>query len=255
MTAGGRVAPGADGLEMHRVSSGAEADRPIRVARRRIVNTLWILAAAILALGILHLAVIDSVADPDFKLYLNLLTLDGENVLPAWFSATMMSGAALVMLAAGLAARRNDPANARAWVILAAIFVFLSLDEVVSIHERFAETLERFYDFDGILTFSWVVVAAPLLVIAVVGFIPFLRRLPKPIGRRMAIAGFVFVLGAFGCELIGGYIDGIHGRSFWYWVEVICEEGLEMAGLVLVIGAVLDYLGLVAARLTLDFGD
>jgi len=149
----------------------------------------------------------------------------------------------------------SDPANARPWFILATIFVYFSFDEVASVHEKIGEVVARLHSFSGVLTFAWVVVAGPVLVLGVLAFVPFLRRLPAPAGRRLFMAGVVFVAGAFGCELVGGYLYSTGGRSFWYWVEVFAEEALEMSGLVLAIGAILGYLATVAPRFTLGFSD
>jgi hypothetical protein len=227
----------------------------VAVARRRIVNGLWIAVAAVLALGLLHLALADSIADPTARRFFDLLALDGEQCLPAWFASMMMAAAALLMAAAGLAARRFDEANARPWFILAAIFVYFSFDEAALVHEKIGELIGRFHTFGGVLTFAWVVAAAPLLVLGAFAFTPFLRRLPAPAGRRLFTAGLVFAAGAYGCELVGGYLYSTGGRTVWYWVEVVAEEALEMAGLVLAIGAILGYLATVAPRFTLHFVD
>ncbi|HET7716900.1 MAG TPA: hypothetical protein VFK86_14850 [Bauldia sp.] len=224
----------------------------IRVPRRSIERTLWGLAAAILILGIVHLMLPATIESPGLRLYLDLLSLDGEQTLPAWFSATMMAGCGLLMVVAGLVARLREPANAAPWFVLAAAFVYFSLDETTSIHEKIGVTIASLHRFSGILTFAWVVVAAPLLLVALAALVPFLRRLPAPIGRRLFVAGLVFVAGAFGCELIGGYIWNTQGASTLYLLEVIAEEALEMVGLILAIGVVLDYLALVAPRLGLD---
>ncbi|MCP4385715.1 MAG: hypothetical protein GY798_30620 [Hyphomicrobiales bacterium] len=59
--------------------------------------------------------------------------------------------------------------------------------------------------------------------------------------------------GAFVAELAGGYIDSTSGRNLVYWIEVAVEESFEMIGLVLLIGAVLHYLPLIAPRTVVAF--
>lgn len=227
----------------------------IIVSRRRITTVLWIAVAAVpvLGLGQRWLASSGLVTHRALVSYLQLFNLDGELTLPAWFESTMMLFAALLMALSGAAARRHDPRNAMPWFVLAGIFVFLSADESMQIHERLSIVVNSFGSFSGVLAYSWVVVMTPIAIGIGVVFLPFLRRLPSPVGRRLLVAGIVFVAGAIGCELIGGWLMS-RGITGWpYALEVAAEETLEMAGLVLAIGAVLDYLRIVSPAYRADF--
>jgi len=227
----------------------------LRVSRRAVFITLWVAVAVVIALGVAHRWLVASggVADPALASYLELLNLDGELTLPAWLESAMMLGAALLMMLCGAAARRHDRRNALPWFVLAAIFVFLSADESMQIHERLSIVVNAFGSFGGILAFSWVVAMTPVVLVLGLLFLPFLLRLPAPVGRRLVVAGAVFVLGAIGCELVAGYLVSQGDRGWRYGVEVAAEEGLEMAGLVLAIGAVLDYLRIVSADYRVSF--
>jgi len=97
--------------------------------------------------------------------------------------------------------------------------------------------------------FRWVLAFAPLLVLGGLAFLPFLFRLPRDIARRMVVSGAVYVGGAYGMELVGGYIastSGVHGRG--YLAEVVVEETLEMVGLTLFVLVLIDLLALQARR-------
>ena len=225
----------------------------ISIPPHRIVRVLWSIMLGLLVLGIAHLAVIDSTTGAEWRSYLNLLALDGEQTLPAWFSSMMMAGSALLCFVAGRSTRVLQPGNQRAWVALALVFLALSFDEAASVHERVGATIQSAFHLGGVLYFSWVVVAAPLLLLAAVGFAGFLRRLPSPFGARILVAGLVYVAGSFGCELIGAAIASGGARPFWFWVEVTVEEALEMAGLILFIGALLDYIAETSGNVTLEF--
>lgn len=225
----------------------------IAIPRQRIVRVLWLIMAGLFLLGVAHMAVIDHMKATEWWSYLNLLALDGEQTLPAWFSSMMMAGSAVLCFVASRSSRRFDDGNQRAWLALALIFLAMSFDEVASVHERVGATVQKTFDFRGFLYFSWVVIVAPLLVLGAVGFARFLRRLPPPFGARILIAGLGYVTGALGCELIGAAIASDGERPFWFWVEVVAEELLEMSGLILFIGALLDYLAETSGTVTLDF--
>lgn len=227
----------------------------LQVGRRKVAVALWIAVATvpILGLGQRWVARRGLVADPALASYLELFNLDGELTLPAWLESTLLLAAALLMAMSGTAARRHDPRNALPWFILAAVFVFLSADESMQIHERLSIVVNSFGTFTGILSFSWVVAMTPIVALIGLLYVPFLRRLPSPAGRRLVVAGIVFVLGAIGCEMIGGWLVSQGDQGWRYALEIAAEETLEIAGVVLAIGAVLDYLRLVAPDYRIAF--
>ena len=223
----------------------------IPLGPRSLARKFWAATAIVLALGVGQLVLTRTADLGNFKPVLQIFNLDAEACLPAWYSSTLMMLCAL-LLAGHAAILRKRSRDARRWGILAVLFVYLSLDEQAGIHEL-GGNISRLYDFQGFLRFSWVVVAAPLIVIGGLYFLPFLRRLPSPFGRRFFWAGVVFVTGAFGMEMIGGYVSDHFGRELAFGVEVIAEESLEMIGLTLFFGALLDCLAAHVAMLALDF--
>ena len=168
---------------------------------------------------------------------MQIFNLDAEACLPAWYSSTLMMLCAL-LLAGHAAILRKRSRDARRWGILAVLFVYLSLDEQAGIHEL-GGNISRLYDFQGFLRFSWVVVAAPLIVIGGLYFLPFLRRLPSPFGRRFFWAGSSSSPARSGWKMIGGYVSDHFGRELAFGVEAVAEELLEMIGLTLFFGALL----------------
>jgi hypothetical protein len=155
----------------------------------------------------------------------------------------LIAVAAILSGLCGLDARRRDPANIRAWFALAVIFVYLSLDEMISLHELLVPIVGKALHPTGFFLFAWVIVAIPLVAIVGAMFLPFLFRLPRPTARRIVIAGSVFVAGALGMELVGGKLFTDFGLTPIYYAGAFVEEALEMVGVVLFILVVLDHLG------------
>lgn len=59
----------------------------------------------------------------------------------------------------------------------------------------------------------------------------------------MLLAGCLYVGGAFGFELMEGYVKTLYGRhNFMMEVLITAEEALEMFGVILLIAALLAYI-------------
>ena len=109
-------------------------------------------------------------------LFRELLDLDEEQSFGTWFTVVILLFAARLLLLQARRLRKAKLPRHMAWRILGLSFCFLSLDEVVGLHE----TLNTLTDF------SWTLPGA--LVAAIVGFIyiPFLNH------PRHARASFLF---------------------------------------------------------------
>jgi len=72
-----------------------------------------------------------------------------------------------------------------------------------------------------------------------VGFIPFLRRLPRPTAGLFILAGAIYVGGAVGMEIIGEPLDS---DTLTYNLLTAVEEGMEMCGVIVFMHALLRYM-------------
>jgi hypothetical protein len=90
-------------------------------------------------------------------------------------------------------------------------------------------------------------------------FLPFLRLLPLRHAAAFLAAGTLFVGSTVGMEIVStNWVDGMtyadNGAYDWLGLlKVTLEEAGEMAGAVLFIHALLDYLGSIGGRLELVF--
>jgi hypothetical protein len=210
----------------------------------RIITLLWLATAIVLGLAILREFVIGIIGTGTALKDLRHFALDAEHSLPAWYeSVTMLASAGLLAILAALA-RNDDPRNRLPWMLLAVIFLLMSIDELVAFHEVSMRPLREAFHLTGIFYFSWVIIAAPLLVALAIFFIPFLLRLPRPTAVRFFIAGAIFVSGAFGMEFIGGYYVSFGGEDYLpYRIASACEECLEITGMTLFLSSLLQHLG------------
>jgi cytochrome b subunit of formate dehydrogenase len=132
--------------------------------------------------------------------------------------------------------------DARSWQGLAGIFLFLAIDELCSLHEILIPVLRGAMNTKGLLYFPWVIPAFFLLIIFLIVFRKFILALPNKTKTQFILAGTVYVLGALGMELIGGYIADKYGYTTIFGLASTIEELLEMSGVVIFINALLNYL-------------
>ena len=169
--------------------------------------------------------------------------LDEEANVPTWFeTVTLVLAAALLEVAARVNRSVRDGRWVR-WRVLSSGFLFMSLDELASIHERFRLPLQMLRNVPKFRAFSWVVPAAVLVALLFAFFLPWLRKLPERTRNGLLLAGAIFVAGAVGFEALGGIVAMIAGMDNWTYVATyMVEETLEMTGCLLLIVTMLQYL-------------
>jgi hypothetical protein len=94
-------------------------------------------------------------------------------------------------------------------------------------------------DLGGALTFAWVVLAIPLVIILGLFYLRLILALPAANRWAIIISAVIYVGAAAGVEMIGSALFSSIGREdVLYAVAAGVEEGLEMVGIVLFLGAV-----------------
>lgn len=165
-----------------------------------------------------------------------LFHLDGEGNAPAWFSSMALLVAASLLGVVAHACRQAQAPYARHWTGLALVFFALSLDEAASIHEISVQPLREALHAGGVLYFAWVVPATVFVAAMALAYLRFIRDLPAPTRRGVLVAAILYVGGALGMELPGGWIAEAQGsNTLLYHLVITVEELLEMAGVIVFI--------------------
>ena len=179
-----------------------------------------------------------------FEALRQLFRLNAEGNISSWYATALLLGCALLLacIAGGTATARMP--FARHWWGLAAIFVFLSLDEAISIHESFDGWAQTALGTRGLLLYAWAIPYALFALAVALAYLRLLLSLPRTIRLVFLLAGAVYVGGAVGFEPIQGYITTIQGRQggVAHAATVAVEEVLEMLGAVLFIYGLLTHL-------------
>jgi hypothetical protein len=182
-----------------------------------------------------------------------LFDLNGEHNVPTLYAAGALFFCAVLLAIIAAAIRRNGGAYWPHWAALALIFLYLSLDEALLLHERFVQRriVSGFGldESDFVFYIAWIIPFGILLIIFVLAYVKFLLHLPRQTALLFIIAGAIFVAGAIGLEaaagihhFLYGYTEAKKQTNVAYAVLLTAEEFLEMTGIVIFIYALLSYI-------------
>lgn len=182
----------------------------------------------------------------------HLFNLDRENSVPTYFSVLLLLFVSVLFYVVALG-KKQDPFF-RHWACLAVLFFVFSIDEATSIHELMSGPLRRQFGLGGWLRFAWVIPGAAFVLTFLLVYFRFIAHLAKPFRTLFVAAGAIYVGGALGMELIGGFYFDTYGEgAVMYTLSATVEEALELGGLVVLIYAVLRYLETGKADVTVRF--
>jgi len=181
-------------------------------------------------------------AFPGNGTFSDLFQLDRESNAPTWFSSS------LLLLCSGLCAvialLKSDSGDRWRphWAALVPIFVYLSIDEAVEIHENLIWVLRPLREVSGLLYYPWVVAGIAFVAVFLLAYARFFAHLPRRTKVRFLMAGAMYVGGGLGLEMVGGaYIAAFGGRGLSP-VILHAEESLEMLGAAIFAYALIAYL-------------
>ncbi|NQV60408.1 MAG: hypothetical protein HQ502_12110 [Alphaproteobacteria bacterium] len=225
----------------------------MNLPRRRI--EMFLIVAAIL------LIVLGTVMEVSYYLldhkrllgFLRQFALAEEANIPTWYSAMLLASCAICLAAIGFLQTPETGNYRRHWLILALIFLYMSMDETAVIHEMTVDPVREAFGLDGALYFAWVLPAAVLMAVFLACYLGFLRHLPSSSRNRFVLAGLVYVGGAFGTEFVIGYWWGIHGDTFGSGILNVIQEGMEIIGVSLFLSALLRHLAAMGGELRVVF--
>lgn len=170
-----------------------------------------------------------------------LFNLSGEMNVPTWFSIIILFLVALFTLPIALDYRRKGQPALGWWGIMF-IFLLLSLDEESDLHGMLKSLVKDPGEF-GLhnALFSWVIPGAVIVLVVGLIYLRWVWRLPSRTRWLIITAGILYVSGALALEALGGVIADDSYMTPGYLVVSTLEESGEMAGVCLMIYALLDH--------------
>lgn len=211
-----------------------------------------VLGGAIAMLATLHLlgyAAERLAGDPISTV--ELIDMDREMSIPTFYAVLLAFTCSGVLALLSAHARRTSDRQWWRWGLLSAFFFVMALDDGAAVHERVNSFLEKRGGDGALWQRPWVYVGLAVVAALVVVVFDALRTLPRDLGRRVVLAGVVFLGGAVGMEVVGGLIcESGDCRDWPFVVQVAVEESLELAGLSLFLLAFTELAG--RRRVTLE---
>lgn len=172
-----------------------------------------------------------------------LFDIRQENNIPTWYSSWSLLFCALLLGLITVAKKTEGDRYVVYWAVLALAFVFLSLDEMASLHEKTLKPLRRVVKAEGILTNTWVILGAPFALAFGLLYLKFLFQLPAKIRYLFILAGATYVSGAVVLEAIDGYFQNLYkAANKWHGLVSTSEELFELTGIVIFVYALTSYL-------------
>jgi hypothetical protein len=215
---------------------------PVRLVRALGFAVFGLILLSLLSVSADNLAGNDSVILHKLK---KLFYVDFELNIPAFFSSLILLLASLILTTIAILKKKQKDSFSMEWMILAIGFVTMAFDELIAVHERMIEPVREVLGNEnlGIFYFAWVIPMGVLVLLLAILFFRFWWSLPVKTKIYFLVAGFIYLGGAIGFELIESRYCEIYGKdNITYIILTTIEEGLEMTGVIIFIKGLLNYL-------------
>lgn len=214
----------------------------------KAITLVLVWCMALLALGHIAAFIEDYVRHAYSRTAKNIIRwfdFNLESNVPTWFSLIILFFAALLFFIIWLHKKNNKYKGAHYWLTLCFIFIFISIDESVQLHEEVAKIVRPSVgnDVSGLLYWAWVIPYGIFAIVAALYFMRFVLSLPRQTRNLFFLAGGMYLFGALILELAEGHfyveygLNHIYNRIL-YFVEELCEMG----GITILIYALLSYM-------------
>jgi sulfur relay (sulfurtransferase) DsrF/TusC family protein len=182
----------------------------------------------------------------------DIFDFDIEGNVPTLYSTVALLFCSALLAIIARSKWKNDAGWRKSWLGLAAIFLYLAIDEGVGLHEYLSEIFEKFMQAEGLLYFLWVVPYGIATAFVGLIYLRFVLNLPKRTRALFVVAGVIFLTGAVGIEMLSAREVYRHSSyTITYGVLYTFEELFEMLGIVLFIYALLSYMVRETGRLSI----
>ena len=176
--------------------------------------------------------------------WMNLFNVDRELNFPTWYSALTIAFCSLLLKIIAKGKKQQGDRYTKDWQLLSLIFLWLAIDEVLSIHEiLIIPEVSEALKLPWFLHSMWVIPGTVFVIWFIRRYSRFARHLPYQSRFHFFSAAFFYIGGALIMEMIGSYIAEAQGQQHLvYALTATAEEAMEMIGIIIFIYGLLYYL-------------
>ncbi len=172
-----------------------------------------------------------------------MFDLNAEQTVPVWFQSGMLAFAGVLAALVASDKKRVGAAFSKRWRGLSVVFLAMSLDELVSLHELAGDMLAMKFNFYGRYNSPWLIFAVPFVIFFAFVYLKFFFALPPRDRSRFLAAAAVYLGGVILVEAAGGAWTSAHGEQNMVFAALSsAEELFEMLGQMLLVTALLQYI-------------
>lgn len=210
-----------------------------------VTSFLWKVIGFLALAGLVSAFCLHIAKKPSMLGLVPLFDLNEEFNIPSFYAGFAIGFSAFLLRAIYVQEKKDKAKGAPYWKALFFVFLFLGLDEIFIIHEKFSRVEPYLRDVIHIHNANryWVIPYGVFALMAGAYFLPFYLWLPKATRLRFAVAGAVYVVAALGLEIFSSMVASFVDLSYLAidLFEAV-EEIAEMLGIALFIRALLFYL-------------
>ena len=213
---------------------------PWKVLRLLLLSSLGMVLLSFLVQLYVH-------SGPEFRglnSFVKLTNVDGENSLPSWYSAVLLTLCSASLYSIYRLEHRARRRYAGSWLGLALVFLALSIDETVQLHELVGDIIQEKFSLSGFFYFAWVIPGTLFVLAFIAIYLRFFLNLPAKTRYLALGAGVLYLGGALGVEIVTArYVADYGNETLTYAALSTLEEFLEMTGASLFLYTLLAYPG------------
>lgn len=224
---------------------------PINFEIKKISKLILFIFVLILLLFIISQIAILSSSNENLHKAAKLFDLDAEDNIPTYFSSMLFLFCSVLLFFIGKAELNQ---NSKFWLILSLVFLFLSIEDFIQLHEKFTNIVFSKFHTSGALRFVWIYPALLIVIMAFFYFRKFFFNLPRKTRINFIIAAGLFFTGTFALEFIAGIILSFEGenKSQLFVLLAAIEESLENLGVWFFIHTLLYYLSSIKPKIEIN---
>jgi hypothetical protein len=172
-----------------------------------------------------------------------LFDFNNEMTVPSLFSTVLLQIVALLLGVLAVESWRSSHGWQFHWFGLSLVFLFLSVDEMLALHERLMFPVRSIFNATGIFYAAWFIPYLIALSIIAAFYIRFFLKLHASTRWRFVLAAVLFFTGAVFLEALSGVEwEQTRTRTLLQDMYIFFEDVFEVAGSIVFIWALLHEL-------------